>query len=425
MSPLAKASPGAKRQGDSSDQPLGGDLDAQPPATFLQELAQRSESQSAFKEDINPFNEPFEHDAHRPNSPFVVKLQASAAPANSPAHTPSPVQRPASRPRVFSNKRVRKPKNPIPDSNSVKDRVVGKAAETAVHNVRTEKEQGKQKNSPQSTSAHQELSKALAKSWKERFLASEEKERLKSKLNGVKNEDKEKDKDIDKKSGRARSQTIRRSNSDADESEDWEHVFTELNFFEEPEEWLIAQGLVPAGAPPPSPRPRPYDGENESGDWEITAINMNNSYNFDPNMNSNAARQAPNAAQGQQINGLNGGQHWPNVGAQADMNVLWEYIQNLSQMHEGIRAQTQHVLNGVQQIQARAAGDGDAAPHVNGVSNGIFIALTSQERWDANHVPQQVRPNHRSRKSHGCKTSSRLPTTKSKISILSSGSSKG
>jgi hypothetical protein len=101
--------------------------------------------------------------------------------------------------------------------------------------------------------------------------------------------------------------------------------------------------------------------------------NMNNFSNFDPN--GNPPRQAPNAQGQQQMNGINGPTHWPNVGAQADMNVLWEYIQNLSQMHEGIRAQTQHVLNGVQQIQARAAQD-DGSPtgtaQVNGVNNGMI-----------------------------------------------------
>jgi hypothetical protein len=111
--------------------------------------------------------------------------------------------------------------------------------------------------------------------------------------------------------------------------------------------------------------------------------NMNNFSNFDPN--NNPSRQAPNAAQAQQMNGINGPAHWPNVGAQADMNVLWDYIQNLSQMHEGIRAQTQHVLNGVQQIQARAAQEGDSpigGPQVNGVNNGTDALLIFFMPWN-------------------------------------------
>lgn len=36
-----------------------------------------------------------------------------------------------------------------------------------------------------------------------------------------------------------------------------------------------------------------------------------------------------------------------------DLNALWEYVNSLSQLHEGIRAETQSVLHGVQTIQAR------------------------------------------------------------------------
>jgi hypothetical protein len=259
-----------------------------------------------------------------------------------------------------------------------------KVAAIAAENVRKEQEQQSfgvfESFSTQSTSAQQASDKAKAKSWIEKFLATEEKEGLQEKVYKGPSKGKEKE----KTPGRPRSKSIRlgrnnNNNSDADESEDWEKDYADLtgSYFEEPKEWLIAQGFAPKEGPPPSPRPKPFDGELEDGSWDIPAITakMNNSYNFDPNMNPNAARQAPNAQQAQQLNGINGAQHWPNVGAQADMNVLWEYIQNLSQMHEGIRAQTQHVLNGVQQIQARAADDGGAAPHVNGVSNGILTPL--------------------------------------------------
>jgi hypothetical protein len=377
MALSGKASPGAKWDRDSSDQPLC-DAQAQP-TTSVQQLVKKAKSESTFKEETDPFNEAFVNDANRPDSPFVVKLQASAALTDSsasPTRTSSLIARPSTRGRIVRIRRDRsasKPKSPVPErSNPVRDRIVQKVAEIAAENVRKEKEEEKQKGNPQSSS--QDVDRAAANSWKEKFLATEkEKEKLQSKPNKGKSQDKE------KKPGRPRSQTIRRTNSDADEAEDWEKDYADLtgSFFEEPKEWLIAQGLTPASGPPPSPRPRPYNAENDNGDWDVPASNMNNSYNFDPNMNPNAARQAPNAAQAQQMNGMNNGQHWPNVGAQADMNVLWEYIQNLSQMHEGIRAQTQHVLNGVQQIHTRGTGDGDAAPHVNGVSNGIFTPLPS------------------------------------------------
>jgi len=55
-----------------------------------------------------------------------------------------------------------------------------------------------------------------------------------------------------------------------------------------------------------------------------------------------------------------------------DLNTLWEYVNNLSQLHEGIRAQTQSVLHGVQTIQARAGQESSSpiAVQVNGAING-------------------------------------------------------
>jgi hypothetical protein len=104
---------------------------------------------------------------------------------------------------------------------------------------------------------------------------------------------------------------------------------------------------------------------------------MNNFSNFEAgNMN---ARQAPAQPQGQQMNGMNGVQQWPNVGAQSDMNVLWEYIVKLSDMHEQIRSQTQSVASGMQQIDSmRANGTTSgtaAAPHINGV-NGMLSSAS-------------------------------------------------
>ncbi len=49
------------------------------------------------------------------------------------------------------------------------------------------------------------------------------------------------------------------------------------------------------------------------------------------------------------------------------MNYLWSVVQQLSQMLEENKAATQGVLNGVQAIQQRAAGEG------NGEIGGMFL----------------------------------------------------
>ena len=104
---------------------------------------------------------------------------------------------------------------------------------------------------------------------------------------------------------------------------------------------------------------------------------MNNFTNFVDSSTPNRPPPTPNAAQ-QQLNGL-GARHWPDLGVQMDMNVLWEYVNNLSQLHEGIRAQTQNVLHGVQQIQARAAQEGSSptVAQVNGALNGVYLDFIS------------------------------------------------
>lgn len=409
MSPSGKAP--TQGPGDPSEKPLGGDQDARPsPAsTSLRELFQRS------KPKTNVSTESLKHDGKDFDSDYFIiptppvpevspsdeftavsallALSGASSPSQSAPRTssrsPSPSQpteqRPSFRTRIAKNRRDRAnspPKSSKPQGIPAKGSNSSPIAATSASPEQAKKEQ-EQDNSPKnshSTPIQHTLDKAGAKSWKEKLLATEEKEKLPAKAYEPPNKAKEQA----LPGIRPRSKSIRlgpgRNNSDFDEPEDWEKDFA--NFagtpFEEPKEWLLARGINPDGPPPPSPRPRALDGENENGEWDTAAIvaSMNNAYSFDPNMNPNAARQAPNAAQAQQMNGMNGGQHWPNVGAQADMNVLWEYIQNLSQMHEGIRAQTQHVLNGVQQIQARGADDG-GAPHVNGISNGIVILLLS------------------------------------------------
>jgi hypothetical protein len=70
---------------------------------------------------------------------------------------------------------------------------------------------------------------------------------------------------------------------------------------------------------------------------------------------------AAGAPAGGGINGVAQTRPWPNVGEQMDMNMLWELVNNLAEVNQGIREQTQGVLQRVQMIQAR----GDL-PSVNG-----------------------------------------------------------
>ncbi|RDI83445.1 hypothetical protein Vi05172_g6586 [Venturia inaequalis] len=394
MSPSGKAP--TQASGDPSEKPLGGDQDARPsPAsTSLRELFQRPAPKTnalrdIFKDDSSIAPNPSIPEAPPSDEPTAISALLALSESSSPSQStprscspsPSPShpteQRPSIRTRIVRNRRDRantRPKGSKPQgipAKSTDSSPVGAISASPEH-VKKEKEQDNLPGNSQLSPAQQTLDKAAAKSWKEKFLATEAKEKLQAKAY----EPPSKSKEQALPGIRPRSNSVRlgigRNNSDSDEPEDWLKDYSKFSCprFEEPKEWLLARGVNPDGPPPPSPRPRAFDGENENGGRDTAAIiaSMNNSYSFDPNMNPNAARQAPNAAQAQQMNGMSGGHNWPNVGAQADMNVLWEYIQNLSQMHEGIRAQTQHVLNGVQQIQTRGVDDG-GAPHVNGISN--------------------------------------------------------
>ncbi|KAH6625146.1 hypothetical protein C7974DRAFT_455051, partial [Boeremia exigua] len=75
------------------------------------------------------------------------------------------------------------------------------------------------------------------------------------------------------------------------------------------------------------------------------------------------------------VNGL------PSGGQQTDMNHLWSVVQQLSQMLEDNKAQTQGVLNGVQALQQRASEEGGvgvlnhtSAREVNGEINAASRA---------------------------------------------------
>ena len=117
----------------------------------------------------------------------------------------------------------------------------------------------------------------------------------------------------------------------------------------------------------------PPDLSFNNGEHSPCQSNMNSFTNFVDASAPNRPQPTPTTSQ-QQLNGL-GARHWPDLGVQMDMNTLWEYVNNLSQLHEGIRAQTQSVLHGVQQIQARAAQEGSSptVAQVNGALNGAYF----------------------------------------------------
>jgi hypothetical protein len=81
-------------------------------------------------------------------------------------------------------------------------------------------------------------------------------------------------------------------------------------------------------------------------------------------MSAGASAMASAQAQAQAQAAANMANAWQptNVGEQMDMNVLWELVSNLAEVHQGIREQTQGVLQRVQMIQSRGLdGPRDAA----------------------------------------------------------------
>ena len=109
-----------------------------------------------------------------------------------------------------------------------------------------------------------------------------------------------------------------------------------------------------------------------------------NNYSFLDSNGQHQARPPPSPSQssvaGSQVNGgqangipmVNG---LPSGGQQTDMNHLWSVVQQLSQLLEENKAQTQGIVNGVAAIQGRAAEEGGGAVgmgmrEVNGEING-------------------------------------------------------
>ena len=94
---------------------------------------------------------------------------------------------------------------------------------------------------------------------------------------------------------------------------------------------------------------------------------MNNYSFLDSTGNIAMPRSAPSASAAQPA--MNGGPQQnaipmvnglPSGGQQTDMSHLWNVVQQLSQMLEENKAQTQGVLSGVQALQQRAADEGAA-----------------------------------------------------------------
>jgi hypothetical protein len=118
------------------------------------------------------------------------------------------------------------------------------------------------------------------------------------------------------------------------------------------------------------------------------AMSLANAFTFDPptgppnqqppqpptatqsTLQSNGLPQRPHQpSAGAQVNGAGAytatgqaGSAWgaapTNVGEHMDMNVLWELVNNLSEVHQGIREQTNGVLQRVQMVQARSEAAG-------------------------------------------------------------------
>ncbi|KAL6703913.1 hypothetical protein ACN47E_008949 [Coniothyrium glycines] len=94
-----------------------------------------------------------------------------------------------------------------------------------------------------------------------------------------------------------------------------------------------------------------------------------------PSQGSVAGSQVNGAQQNgiPMVNGL------PSGGQQTDMNHLWAVVQQLSQLLEENKAQTQGIINGVAAIQGRAAEDGGAVLGVREVNGEINSATRAME----------------------------------------------
>lgn len=209
MSPSGKAP--AESSGASSERPLGDDQDARPsPAsTSLRELFQRTKSNSdalrdPFKDDANDLDQdhfivaklslPAASEKDNltavsapltlPESSSPSRTRASSR-SSSPSHLAG--QRPSFRTRVVrgrrdranSRSRIFKPQSiPAQGSNSSPRATLSTSPEYIAKEITKEEEGNSPEYSYHSSPAQQTLDKATAKSWREKFLATEAKEKL-------------------------------------------------------------------------------------------------------------------------------------------------------------------------------------------------------------------------------------------------------
>jgi hypothetical protein len=128
---------------------------------------------------------------------------------------------------------------------------------------------------------------------------------------------------------------------------------------------MNSQNLPPP--PPPQDRSQSQDrgqyaqtssnglnGSNSSYNLNgaVANLSISNSNNFSQQQNQNPNSMAAAAAAA--ANGMMGNRaQWPSTGDQMDMQVLWELINNIAEVQQGIREQTNGVLQRVQMIQSR------------------------------------------------------------------------
>jgi len=123
-----------------------------------------------------------------------------------------------------------------------------------------------------------------------------------------------------------------------------------------------------------------------------------NNYSF---LDSNAQHQSrppPSPSQGSVAGSqVNGGQQngipmvngLPSGGQQTDMNHLWAVVQQLSQLLEENKAQTQGIVNGVAALQGRAAEEGGAVMGVREV-NGEISGMCSWSQPQRQTLPKDT-----------------------------------
>ena len=133
---------------------------------------------------------------------------------------------------------------------------------------------------------------------------------------------------------------------------------------------------------------------------------MNNYGFIDSNGQPAMPRAPPSPSPSSVGSQVNGGQQnaipmvngLPSGGQQTDMNHLWAVVQQLSQLLEENKAQTQGIVNGVAAIQGRAAEEGGAVGglgmrEINGEINGMYACQGSWRHGEGKEEHMSVRAN--------------------------------